>query len=286
MSGSAPASWSRPAEDQLYQPEMAEIVATRSLTDSDRLFEIQLPGGKELGQTAGQFVQVSVFGFGEAPISVCSSPVRTDSFELCVRKVGGLTAALHSLREGDKVGIRGPYGNGFPLDCMEKMDCLVVAGGIGLAPLRSVIQTILARRDVYGRMIVLYGTRSPNDILFADEIAEWQEDPASQILVTVDHPTEGWEGNVGVVTTLFPKVEIDPANTVVVALVGPPVMYRSVLSDLTEIGVPDQQIFFSLERRMECGVGKCGHCQIDDRCVCVDGPVFSATDLKHMHESI
>jgi len=274
------------AREQLYVPRMGTIVRTEDITAVDRLFGIELPGRRPLHHAPGQFVQLSIFGFGEAPISVCSPPSQTESFELCVRKVGSLTTALHALGEGDRVGIRGPFGNGFAIECMPKMDVLIVAGGIGLVPLRSLIKDIQDHREEHGRLIVLYGAKSPGEVLFARELARWGARRKNEVLVTVDEPADGWNGHVGVVTTLIPKVRIDPPNTVVVSLVGPPVMYKFVYMALMEIGVPDDQMFFSLERRMKCGLGKCGHCQIDGRCVCTDGPVFSATELKTMHEGI
>jgi len=135
-------------------------------------------------------------------------------------------------------------------------------------------------------VIILYGVKTPDEILFADEIEEWKDDERNEVLVSVDAPAEGWEGHVGVVTTLFPNLTIDPANTIVVSLVGPPVMYKFVLLELEKMGVADNQIYFSLERRMKCGLGKCGHCQMDDRYVCVDGPVFSAREIRTLHESL
>ena len=281
-----PETTSNRAAERLYVPEMARIARARELTQIDRLFEIELPGRRDLGHRPGQFVQLSIFGFGEAPISVSSPPSQHGSFELCVRKVGSLTSALHKLGAGDEVGIRGPFGNGFPIECLPKMDVMIVAGGIGLAPLRSLIKHVLFRRDRYGRLIILYGAKEPSDILFADEIQAWKADERNEILVTVDDPAGGWDGHVGVVTTLFTEVTIDPANTVVVSLVGPPVMYRFVYMELAKLAVPDEQIYFSLERRMKCGVGKCGHCQIGNRYVCMDGPVFSAAEIKQMHEGL
>lgn len=270
----------------LYLPRMARVVEARDLTWQDRLIELSFPEGEDLGHRPGQFVQVGFFGLGEAPISICSSPATRGSFQLCVRRLGNVTRALHQLRPGDLVGVRGPFGNGFPMDHLTGRDCLVVAGGIGLAPLRSVIHTVLADRDRYGRLIVLHGARREQDILFADEIAAWQQDPRNEVLVSVDEPTPEWKGHVGVITTLFPKVRLDPANTVVVAMVGPPVMYRFVLLELKRLGVAEEQVYMSLERRMRCGVGKCGHCQIDHRCVCVDGPVFSGSEIMQMHEAV
>ena len=277
---------SGPLAGSLYAPEIAQVARVQDLSWQDRLVEIRLPGERDLGHKPGQFVQVSLFGYGEAPISVCSSPAKQGSFELCVRRLGNVTRALHQLRPEGSVGIRGPFGNGFPMDDLAGRDCLVVAGGIGLAPLRSVINTILADRERYRRLIVLHGARRAEDILFPEEISAWQEDPRNEVLVTVDEPTPQWTGHVGVITTLFPKVQVDPGNTVVVAMVGPPVMYRFVVLELRKLGIGNDQMYMSLERRMRCGVGKCGHCQIDDRCVCVDGPVFSGTDILRMHEAV
>jgi len=271
--------------DSLYAPQPARILRAKQLTDLERMIEVQLTNGRQLGHRPGQFVQVSVFGYGEAPISICSSPAKEGSFEMTVRNMGGLTSALHRAKEGDTIGIRGPFGNGFPMSCMQGMDCLMVAGGIGIAPLRSVIDTVLADREKYGQLIVLYGSRTPGDILFTDEIEAWKADKRNQILVAVDREAPGWDGHVGVVTTLFPQVKVNPKG-VAASLCGPPVMYRFVLAELHAMRVPENQIFLSLERRMKCGMGKCGHCQIDGRCVCIDGPVFTAEEARGIHESI
>jgi len=272
--------------DELFVPEMAKIARAGNLTAQDRLLEIELPGGKDLGHKPGQFVEVSVFGFGEAPISITSSPAKKGSFQLCVRKLGGLTSKLHTLEPDQKLGIRGPLGNGFPMEDLQGADCLIVAGGIGMAPLRSVVQSILAEREKYGRLMLLYGNRSPDDILFLDELQQWDKDDRNQVLVTIDRPAEGWSGNVGVVTTLFEQIELDKTRRTVAAVVGPPVMYRFVYAELAALHIPDDHIYFSLERRMKCGVGKCGHCQVEGKYVCIDGPVFTGTELRAFHESI
>ena len=272
--------------EELFVPEMARITRAENLTEQDRIFEIELPGGKDLGHEPGQFVEVSIFGFGEAPISITSSPAKKGSFELCVRKLGGLTGKMHTLGEGDEVGIRGPLGNGFPMADCQGADCLIVSGGIGMAPVRSVVNTIMAEREKYGRMMLLYGNRSPADILFTDELEQWGKGENNQVLVTIDRPAEGWEGNVGVVTTLFEQIELDPSRRTVAVVVGPPVMYRFVYAELSALKIPDDHIYFSLERRMKCGVGKCGNCQIEGKYVCVDGPVFTGAELRSFRESI
>ena len=272
--------------EELFVPEMAKITRAEDLTEQDRIFEIELPGGKDLGHKPGQFVEVSIFGFGEAPISISSSPAKKGSFELCVRKLGGLTGKMHTLGAGDAVGIRGPLGNGFAMEEFQGADCLIVSGGIGMAPLRSVVDSIMAEREKYGRMTLLYGNRSPADILFTEELEAWGKGENNEVLVTIDRPAEGWEGNVGVVTTLFERIELDPSRRTVAVVVGPPVMYRFVYAELAALHIPDDHIYFSLERRMKCGVGKCGNCQIEGKYVCVDGPVFTGAELRSFHESI
>ena len=268
-----------------YQPTMAEMVKIEQLTETEKLFTLHLKDGRDLGHRAGQFVEVSVFGVGEAPISVTSSPTRNGTFELCVRRVGDVTGALHRMKPGATVGIRGPYGNGFPLEQMRGKDLLFAPGGIGLPPLRSVINQVLDERESFGRVIILYGARNPSELLFKDELAQWEARDDVEFHVTVDRGDENWTGNVGVITTLFPKITINPRNTVAMT-VGPPVMYRFVLMELLSKGVQDGRIFLSLERRMKCGLGKCGHCQINNVYVCQKGPVFSYAQLKELPEAI
>jgi sulfite reductase subunit B len=268
-----------------YQPTMAEMVKIEQLTGTEKLFTLHLKDGRDLGHRAGQFVEVSVFGVGEAPISVTSSPTRNGTFELCVRRVGDVTGALHSMKPGATVGIRGPYGNGFPLEQMRGKDLLFAPGGIGLPPLRSVINQVLDERESFGRVIILYGARNPSELLFKDELAQWEARDDVEFHVTVDRGDESWTGNVGVITTLFPKITINPRNTVAMT-VGPPVMYRFVLMELLSKGIQDGRIFLSLERRMKCGLGKCGHCQINNVYVCQKGPVFSYAQLKELPEAI
>jgi len=268
-----------------YQPTMAEMVKIEQLAEREKLFTLYLKDGRDLGHRAGQFVEVSVFGIGEAPIGVTSSPTRNGTFELCIREVGDVTRALHRMEPGSTVGIRGPFGNGFPIDKMRGKDLLFAPGGMGLPPLRSVIQQVLDERESFGRVIILYGARNPSELLFKDELAQWEARDDVEFHVTVDRGDENWTGNVGVITTLFPKVTINPRNTVALT-VGPPVMYRFVLIELLSKGIQDGNIFLSLERRMKCGLGKCGHCQINSVYVCQKGPVFSYAQLKDLPEAI
>ena len=267
-----------------YQPNLAEMVKIEQLTEDVRLFTIHLKNGHDLGHRAGQFVEVSVFGIGEAPISVTSSPTRNGVFELCVRRVGDVTEALHRLKPGSTVGIRGPFGNGFPMDKMRGQDMLFAPGGLGLPPLRSLINQVLDERGSFGRVIILYGARNPSE-LFKDELAKWEARDDVECHVTVDRGDESWTGNVGVITTLFPKITVNPRSTVAVT-VGPPVMYRFVLMELLSKGIQDGRIYISLERRMKCGVGKCGHCTIEHLYCCIDGPVFRLDEIAHLRGAL
>ncbi len=269
----------------IYLPALAEITRTEQLTKMEKLFEIRLKNGRELGHQPGQFVEVSLFGIGEAPISVSSSPTKKGSFELAVRSMGNVTKALHQMNPGASLGIRGPFGKGFPVEEIKGKDLLFIAGGIGLVPLRSLINYVLDKRSDFGRVIVLFGSKTPAEQLFLDELAKWRTSREMEYLETVDRSDGSWKGNVGVITTLFPKITLDPQKTVAV-IVGPPIMYRFAILEAQVKGIPDDQIIVSLERRMKCGVGKCGHCQINDIYVCQEGPVFNYARIKNLKEAI
>lgn len=274
------------SEDHLYMPVTATIRNVRQMTQLEKLFTIDLPDGLTLGHRPGQFVEVSVLGIGEAPISISSSPSRSNgNFELCVRKVGDVTQSLHGLDAGDTLGVRGPFGHGFPIEKYRGKDILFAPGGLGLAPLRSLINQVLDERALFGRVIILYGARSPSELLFKDELAEWGNRPDVEMYVTVDRGDENWTGNVGVITTLFRHVSVYPRNTVAITC-GPPVMYRFVLMELLGKGISEGNIYLSLERRMKCGVGKCGHCQINSIYACQSGPVFAYSDIKGLEEAL
>ena len=272
-------------ETELYAPRLAEVVKIDELTPNEKVFEFRFKDGKELGHRPGQFVEVSIMGTGESPISVSSSPTKDGTFQLAVRNVGNVTNALHALERGAMVGIRGPFGNGFPLEALDGRDVLLIAGGIGLFPLRSLVQYILDRRSSFGKVILLFGARSPAERLFLDELDLWSRSPEIEFQETVDKGDESWKGNVGVITTLIPKVDIDPGKTMAV-VVGPPIMYRFVIGELKKKGLADENIILSLERRMKCGVGKCGHCQINGVYVCQEGPVFTLAQLRNLREAV
>ena len=269
-----------------YLPEMARLTQVKQATALEKLFTIELPDGRNLGHDPGQFVMVSVLGVGEAPISITSSPSRSNgSFELCVRRVGDVTNALHKMQAGDQVGVRGPFGHGFPIEKMRGKDVLFAPGGLGLAPLRSLINQVLDERGSFERVVILYGAKRPEELLFRAELDEWVARDDIECHITVDRGDETWDGHVGVITTLFGPIAVDPRNTVAV-ICGPPIMYRFVLMELLGKGIPETQIYLSLERRMKCGVGKCGHCQINDLYCCQEGPVFTYAQIKNVPEAL
>jgi len=268
-------------------PQMAVIEQVSPLSEKEKLFRVAF-SDKQVGQAftyrPGQFVEVTVFGVGEAPISICSAANGRGAFDLCVRAVGNVTDALHALGPGDVVGVRGPYNRGFPVERMRGCDVILVAGGLGLAPLRSLIQHVGQRRVDYGRVLILYGARCPAELLFTDEYDPWREEFRFDVRVTVDRGDASWQGNVGVVTTLFRGLEVDVPRTHA-AVCGPPAMYRFVVEELVRLGIPADKIFLSFERRMECGVGKCMHCAMGSKLVCIDGPVFSLREVRDLKEA-
>jgi sulfhydrogenase subunit gamma (sulfur reductase) len=273
-----------------FLPEPARIVRTYDLTSDVRFFQVRIADmDKALSfrNRPGQFVMISVLGAGEAPFSISSTPSRPGLLEFCIRKTGIVTKALFRLKENDLIGLRGPYGNGFPVDQMVARDILIVMGGLGAAPLRSILLYCLDNRDQFGRVILLHGAKRPAEMIFRDEFMSLKEREDLECFLSVDEDDTGrWPENTGVVTTLFPKLaKIDPVNTYALVC-GPPVMYKFVLKELVNLSIPKDQILMTLERRMKCGVGKCGHCAIDYIYTCLDGPVFTYWDVLHMRELI
>jgi NAD(P)H-flavin reductase len=269
-----------------YVPQPATLVHTEVLSDLVTHFRFRKDNGKPLAHKPGQFIQLSIYGVGEAPFSVCSSPSpESQEFELAVRKTGAVTGGLHALAPGAKVGVRGPYGSFFPVQEFVGKDTLFVAGGLGYIPLRSLINYQLRHRDEFGRIAILVGTRTPRERIFVRELEELSARKDIEVMETVDVSADGWKGHVGVVTTLLPKIGLDMENTHV-AMVGPPVMYRFVIKGCTDLGITPDRIYVSLERKMKCGLGKCGHCQINGISACVSGPVFKYTDIASLEEAI
>ena len=272
-------------KDSEYEIRKGRILRTKEITDLEKLFEIVLPEGENLNHEPGQFVMVSLLGVGEAPFSVSSSPTKLGSFELVVRNVGKLTNAFNRLKAGDEVGIRGPFGNGFPVHILDGSDLLFVAGGIGIVPLHSLINYAIDNRRDFGKVNILLGCNRPEDMLFSDELDEWTKRLDVNFECTVDRADSGWKGNIGLITSLIPGINLIPERTFAF-VVGPPIMYKFVIDKLLEKEIPERQILISLERHMKCGLGKCGHCQINGIYCCQEGPVFSYDKIKDMRESI
>jgi sulfhydrogenase subunit gamma (sulfur reductase) len=266
----------------IYRPHRAVIEAIRNEAQNVKTFSLRFQNpdvDKAFDYRPGQFVQVSVLHQGEAPISITSIAAAKGPLELCIRSTGHLTRRIHSMATGAVIGLRGPYGNGFPLDRLEGKDLVFVAGGIGLAPLRSLINHALQRRGAFGRIIILYGARTPSDMVFKGEFARWASAPDAELHTTVDVAEEGWRDHVGVVTSLWDKAAIRPAQSCAV-ICGPPIMFSYAIRDLIAMGFAEDAIISTVERHMKCGVGKCGHCFAGGKYVCTDGPVFNFTEMK------
>jgi NAD(P)H-flavin reductase len=237
--------------------------------------------GERLEFRAGQFTMLYAFGVGEVPLSISGDPTRPGPLLHTIRDVGGVTHTLVQARRGDVLGVRGPYGTGWDVADGTGGDVVVVAGGIGLAPLRPVLLEVLARRADYGRVVLLYGTRTPEDVLYARELEHWRGRFDLDVDVTVDYGPPSWRGKVGLVTGLIPRAGFDPTHTLALVC-GPEAMMRHVAAALTERGVPPSRVRLSMERAMDCGVGLCGHCQLRELFVCVDGPVFGYDRLERL----
>lgn len=254
-------------------PHVARVTSRRQDTADVFTLELDLGSAGLVPFTPGQFNMLTVFGVGESAISVSGDPAADGGIIHTIRAVGSVSRALTELEEGASLGVRGPFGVGWPMAELEGKDVLVIAGGIGLAPLRPVIYRLLGDRDRYDRVSILYGTRSPDDILYLDELEAWRSRLDVHLEVTVDHASDGWRGDVGVVTTLLPRAAIDPERTVAL-LCGPEIMMRFGVQALTAAGLPESSIWVSMERNMKCAIGLCGHCQFSPVFICRDGPVF------------
>lgn len=281
---------SLPTSDNPYLPAAARIMRISELNPEVRVYDLRF-NDRDLAENftwkPGQFVELSLLGVGEAPFSLPSSPTRGGHFQLGIRRAGSLTNYLFDhLGEGDEVGIRGPLGNGFPVEKFKGQDILLVAGGLGMVPLRGLLQYLIDLRENFGRIILLYGCRNPSEMLFADELRSIAHRGDAEILLSVDKKEQQpWEGHVGVVTELADKVDIDVRRTWAVAC-GPPVFYKFMLEKLLARGFAKDRVFLSLERRMECGIGKCGHCAVGYTFTCLHGPVFSYWDAINLPELI
>ena len=264
-------------------PQVGVITGVTQETPDVKTFRVNAPeGGKLFEHMPGQCAMVCVPGVSEAMFSITSSPTNRDYQEFSIKKCGQLTEALHSLQVGDEITVRGPYGNHFPVeDALKGKDLLFIAGGIGLAPLRSVINYVLDNRADYGAVDILYGSRSADDLVKLQEIQEvWAKAPNTNVYLTIDRPQDGWDGHVGFVPAYLKEIGFSADKTALVC--GPPIMIKFVLAGLQELGFSKEQVYTTLELRMKCGVGKCGRCNIGSKYVCKDGPVFRCDQLDEL----
>jgi len=275
------------ASNNPYLPYLGTLVGVRDLATDVKMFQVALddPGARaDFTYQPGQFAFVSAFGVGEAPFGLASTALRGPLLEFAVNRVGTVTDALHRLGEGDVVGVRGPFGNWFALDEMKGTNVILLGGGIGGAPLRPVIHTILDQRADYGRLTILWAARLPSLLIFTDEFDGWRAAPDTALHVTVDQGDEGWTGNVGLITELLEKVAPAPENAVTITC-GPPIMIKNTLLTLKRLGFSPDQMIVTLEAKMKCGIGKCGRCNLGEKFVCTDGPVFSYAEIGQFLES-
>ncbi len=276
-----PHSASAPARDPVA-PLVHHVTAVRRETRDTFTIALAPDGDGRTGPfLPGQFNMLYAYGVGEAPISISGDASDSGALVHTIRTAGNVTKALRALRPGDAVGVRGPYGTAWPLDAAAGRDVLIVAGGIGLAPLRSAVYRLIANRSRYGRVVVMYGTRTPDDLLYRREVERWRSRLDLDVHVSVDRAPRGWHGHVGVVTAFIRRAHFDPSRTMAFVC-GPEVMMRMTALGLEQAGVPDASIFVSLERSMKCGCGLCGHCQLGPLFVCSDGPVLPYERVRRL----
>ena len=275
------------AQGNVYLPHIAIIEKIIDETPGVRTFHFNFKNEElreEFTFDSGQFGEYSILGIGEAPFCISSSPTRRDHLEFALQKVGRLTNALHRLSVGAEIGFRGPYGNSFPLDFLEGKNLVFVGGGIALAPLRSLIWNVIDNRDKYKNIDVIYGARSPIDLCFKYDLDAWEKDKTVNIITTVDRGNESWTGREGFVPQVLEQVAPSPDNAVAIVC-GPPIMIRFTFPVLDKLGFTPEQIITTLEKRMKCGIGKCGRCNIGNLYVCRDGPVFTYAQIKNFISS-
>ena len=264
----------------IYKPILAEILEV--IDESSTIKTFVLRPSEEIPFEAGQFMEVTVPGLGEAPFTPSSNPRVRETLEFTIMRAGKVTGVLHAMKKGETVGVRGPMGKGYPLDHFKGKEILIVGGGVGLAPLRSLFLALCNRLDDFKKILFCYGAKAPQDIIYKSQILEqWPKINPSRIefRLSVDMGDPTWKGNVGVVTTVVKDLGLDMANSVVVVC-GPPVMMKFATLKLVDLGFPDSVIYLSMEKNMSCGIGKCGHCMLGEYMVCRDGPVMTYDLIK------
>ena len=260
------------------------VLIRRIIWENDDTFTLTLDmsGGTEPFKfLPGQFNMVYVYGIGEAAISISSDPSRAGSLDHTIHRVGTVTTALAHKKRGEMIGIRGPFGSSWPIDVARGKDVCIISGGIGLAPLRPVVYSLLKKRDDFGRIIVLYGGRSPLDLLYRVELEKWGNDYNVETLVTVDRGDSSWKGHIGVVTSLFSYIKLD-ARATIAYVCGPEMMMKYTIDELERRGLQPDQVYLSMERNMKCAVGFCGHCQLGPTFICKDGPVYPLPRVRSL----
>ncbi|MFA6048746.1 MAG: FAD/NAD(P)-binding protein [Candidatus Micrarchaeia archaeon] len=278
-----------PSEQNPYLPECAEIIEARDEANSVKTLRLRFRDAEKqraFSFRPGQFVQVTAFGVGEAPISICSSASKAGEWiEVSAKKIGNVTHALHELEQGGEVGLRGPYGNHYPLGELEGKDIIFLAGGIGIAPLRGAIMHCLENRGKYGQISLYLGAKTPADVAFKGDIAQWRKEKGFQAFLTVDkaEEREHWHEFVGMAPALLEHYPPNPKNTAVISC-GPPMMMKYAIETLAKRGFSGNDIYVSMERNMKCGIGKCGHCMARGKYVCQDGPVFTWNEAQKLEE--
>ncbi len=268
-----------------YLPKLAKIEAIKEETVDTRTFKIKILDEKvrnSFNFTPGQFVELTVFGYGEAPFSITSSPYEHENFSITVRRMGNVTRGLFRLKEGDIIGVRGPFGRGWPIEKIKGNDILIVGGGIGLAPLKPLIEYIILQRRLFNNVILFYGAKTPKDIIYKELFDIWKQ--YINVELTVDFAEKDWGGHSGPVTVLFKNFKLE-SNNIYSVQCGPPIMMHFVTRQLLSMRMEPEKIYFSLERNMKCGMGFCGKCMTGGRYVCREGPVFNYSEVKNFLET-
>ncbi len=271
--------------ENIYEPQLVKITKIEEQSPTVKVFRLEKVKGKfEKDENGivfkpGQFVLIGQIGYGESPLGPLSSPYEDKYIEIAVRRTGTVTNYLHSLKEGNEITLRGPYGNGFPLDFMEGKDVVCATGGCGIPPIASLVEYIIKNKENFGRIYVLYGAKSPEELLMRDRMEKWKEEGV-KVILTIDKPADGWKGYVGFVTDLVKEIDINEANAVA-TMCGPGPMTGALKKILRPLGISDRKIFVSMERKMQCGVGKCQHCTTGKKYVCLDGPVFNYDEIEN-----
>jgi NAD(P)H-flavin reductase len=266
-------------------PELGKLAAVKDMGAEIKLFSVELLNGGRRDYQPGQFAFLSAFGVGEAPFGIASTTDNGQMLDFAIQRLGSVTTRLHELGEGDIIGVRGPLGNHFPMHEFHGKNLIVLGGGIGGAPLRPVIHTILNHRQDYGQLTILWAARHPSLLVFTDEYDEWRAAPDTKLHLTVDQPDSKWDHNIGLITDLLERVAPSPENAITITC-GPPIMIHYVNKMLVEkLGFLPEQNYVTLEARMHCGLGKCGRCNLGEKLVCVDGPVFTMQEVGELLES-